>query len=153
MKTKVYILEFNDKIKIGITDNLKRRISAIQCASGDIVKRYFVINGTKEIENKMHIKLKSNCIAGEFFRFNFISACKILCELTGINFNEEDIIKSNIKPNKRTGRPITSNPKNERLYIRVSSEEKKEITEFAKENGYALLELIIIGIRNIKDKK
>lgn len=53
----------------------------------------------------------------------------------------------------RTGRPKSSNPKNERLYIRVSSEEKKEISEFAKENGYTLLELIRIGIRRVKDKK
>lgn len=52
-----------------------------------------------------------------------------------------------------TGRPKTTNPMNDRLYIRISSEEKKEITEFAKEHGYTLLELIRIGIQKVKEKK
>lgn len=53
----------------------------------------------------------------------------------------------------RTGRPKTENPMNERLYIRVTKEEKKEITEFSKENGYTLLELIRIGIKKVKGQK
>lgn len=53
----------------------------------------------------------------------------------------------------RTGRPQVTNPMNDRLYIRISDEEKKEITEFAKENGYTLLELIRIGIQKVKEIK
>lgn len=46
----------------------------------------------------------------------------------------------------RTGRPPSENPKSERLYIRVSSKEKKEIQEFAKKYGVGLLELIRKGM-------
>lgn len=53
----------------------------------------------------------------------------------------------------RTGRPKVTDPMNDRLYIRISDEEKKEITEFAKENGYTLLELIRIGIQKVKEIK
>lgn len=53
----------------------------------------------------------------------------------------------------RTGRPKTDNPMNERLYIRVTKEEKEEITEFSKEHGYTLLELIRIGIDKVKGCK
>lgn len=53
----------------------------------------------------------------------------------------------------RTGRPKISNPMNERLYIRVTSDEKKEISEFTKESGYTLLELLRIGIEKVKELK
>ncbi|MDE6182066.1 MAG: hypothetical protein K2F59_02520 [Eubacteriales bacterium] len=53
----------------------------------------------------------------------------------------------------RSGRPKSSNPMNDRLYIRVTKEEKEIITEFSKENGYTLLELIRFGIEKVKEKK
>lgn len=53
----------------------------------------------------------------------------------------------------RTGRPKTDNPMSERLYIRVTKEEKEEITKFSKEHGYTLLELIRIGIEKVKGAK
>lgn len=53
----------------------------------------------------------------------------------------------------RTGRPKSENPMNDRLYIRVTKEEKEEISKFSKEYGYTLLELIRIGIEKIKETK
>lgn len=51
---------------------------------------------------------------------------------------------------KRMGRPPIENPKSERLFIRVTSEEKKEIQDFVQESGYSLLELIRMGIQAAK---
>jgi hypothetical protein len=53
----------------------------------------------------------------------------------------------------RTGRPKADNPMDERLYIRVTKSEKEEITNFAKDNGYTLLELIRLGMKKAKGKK
>ena len=53
----------------------------------------------------------------------------------------------------RTGRPKSDNPMNDRLYIRITTQEKEVVTKFAKENGYTLLELIRIGIEKVKKKK
>ncbi len=53
----------------------------------------------------------------------------------------------------RTGRPKSSNPMNDRLYIRVTREEKEKINKFSKEHGYTLLELIKIGIEKVKEDK
>lgn len=50
------------------------------------------------------------------------------------------------------GRPPISNPKSERLFIRVTPDEKKEIQEFSKETGHGLLELLKIGIEAVKKK-
>lgn len=55
---------------------------------------------------------------------------------------------------KKMGRPYKSEKlMDDRLYIRVSKTEKEEITQFSKENGYSLLELIRIGIEKVKEKK
>lgn len=50
------------------------------------------------------------------------------------------------------GRPKSNNPKTERFFIRVTSEEKAEIQSFVKESGYSLLELIREGINSVKNK-
>lgn len=36
----------------------------------------------------------------------------------------------------RTGRPPSDNPKSERLFIRVTPDDKKKIQDFANESGY-----------------
>ena len=48
------------------------------------------------------------------------------------------------------GRPKIENPKSERLFIRVTPDEKEEIQKFAKESGFSLLELIRQGIEAAK---
>lgn len=53
----------------------------------------------------------------------------------------------------RTGRPKSDNPMNERMFIRVTKEEKEEIMQFSKNSGYTLLELIRIGIEKVKSLK
>ncbi len=50
------------------------------------------------------------------------------------------------------GRPPIENPKTERLYIRLTPQEKAEILSFAKEKGYSLLGLIREGIEAVKQK-
>ena len=51
------------------------------------------------------------------------------------------------------GRPKLDNPKNERIYIRVTKNEKKEIMGFSEKSGYTILDLIKIGIEKVKGQK
>lgn len=53
----------------------------------------------------------------------------------------------------RTGRPKTENPKNERLHVRVTKEEKEKIMEFSSESGFSILEMIRAGIEKLKGQK
>ena len=53
----------------------------------------------------------------------------------------------------RTGRPKTDNPMNERLYVRVTKEEKEEIMEFSSETCFSILEIIRAGIERLKGQK
>lgn len=50
------------------------------------------------------------------------------------------------------GRPKIDNPKTERLFIRVTPQEKEEIQTFTKRTGYSLLALIKMGINSVKEK-
>ena len=50
----------------------------------------------------------------------------------------------------RIGRPHAENPKTERLFIRVSPDEKAEIQEFSKKSGLSLLDLLKKGIEATK---
>lgn len=51
---------------------------------------------------------------------------------------------------KDIGRPRIENPKTERLFIRVTPEDKKAIQDFAKKSGLTLLELLKKGIEAVK---
>ena len=51
------------------------------------------------------------------------------------------------------GRPPLENPKTDRLYIRVTTDEKAEIQKASKEIGLSLLELIRKGIEAARRKK
>lgn len=42
---------------------------------------------------------------------------------------------------------------NDRLYVRVTKEEKQEIMKFSSENGYTILELVRLGIEKAKGQK
>lgn len=53
----------------------------------------------------------------------------------------------------RTGRPKAENPMNDRLYVRVTREEKEKIMKFSSESGYSILELIRFGIEKLKGQK
>ena len=51
------------------------------------------------------------------------------------------------------GRPPIDNPKSERLYIRVTPDEKAEMQAITKETGLTLLDLIRAGIQAVTKKK
>lgn len=52
----------------------------------------------------------------------------------------------------KMGRPPIENPKTERIYIRVTADEKSEIMAFCNEKKLTCLELIREGIKAIRDK-
>jgi len=58
--------------------------------------------------------------------------------------------KGGLKMSPVTGRPKSDNPKSQRLFIRVTPQEKEEIYSFARASGYTLLELLKKGIESVK---
>lgn len=50
------------------------------------------------------------------------------------------------------GRPISDNPKTERLFIRVTPDEKEQIYELCRRKGITILDLIRVGMEAVKEK-
>lgn len=54
---------------------------------------------------------------------------------------------------QKMGRPKSDNPMNERLYVRVTKEEKEKIMKITSEYDCSVLELIRLGIDKIEGQK
>ena len=74
---KVYIFDFGDKIKVGRSSNVQRRLRTIECSSGVKAKNVYTIDGGREEEHLAH-SLLENRLEGEFFAYPFDSAKEIL---------------------------------------------------------------------------
>lgn len=73
----VYIIEINDRVKIGRTKNPKRRFKEIQQLSGNQISRFCIspeCGNYYEIENSMHLRFKDRLILGEWFNVDFDNA-------------------------------------------------------------------------------
>jgi predicted GIY-YIG superfamily endonuclease len=74
-KKLLYIIE-NERLqltKIGITDNLNRRLRQLECASGCKLNIYYnteLINHAKLIEKSLHEYFKIHRKEGEYFMLN-----------------------------------------------------------------------------------
>lgn len=52
---------------------------------------------------------------------------------------------------QKMGRPKSDNPMTERLYARVTKEEKAEIMNFTAENNCTILDLVRLGIKRFNE--
>lgn len=51
---------------------------------------------------------------------------------------------------KKRGRPFSDNPKNERIALRVTHDEKQKVMDATRESGLSIYELLEIGIEAVK---
>mgnify|MGYP002620267941 CR=1 FL=1 len=77
----VYIFDMdNDRVKIGVSDNVDRRISEVQNSSGFAVRRHHetgLLSDTDAyyLERDLHIHFAAYRARGEFFKIAFEAAC------------------------------------------------------------------------------
>ena len=80
----LYVAEMsNNSVKIGITNNINKRLNAIQNASGLTVLRQLVLCSTKQvrkIERLIHNQFKKDRIRGEYFSTDFDIVCNFIKE-------------------------------------------------------------------------
>ena len=77
----VYILDFGDQIKIGMTANFQKRLRSIETGSGRPVKQHFEAKVPKEYEKLLHEKLSEYRSLGEFFSYPYQKAVTLFKEL------------------------------------------------------------------------
>lgn len=85
----VYFILNNDKVKIGYTKNVKRRLKQLQTANGDNLILLGYIEGDKEVEHQLHQKFDTYRIRenGEWF----------IASEAIINFINENNLDKNVR--------------------------------------------------------
>jgi hypothetical protein len=66
-KSVIYFLRSGDRVKIGVTISLGRRIKALESASGASIDLIGSIPGTKDCERELHEQFAEYRIKGEWF--------------------------------------------------------------------------------------
>lgn len=77
---QVYIFDFGDKIKVGYSTNVKKRLRTIELSSGIEAIRTYSVAAGRPVEKALHSKLE-NRMLGEFFAFPFEQAKTLLDEI------------------------------------------------------------------------
>jgi DNA-binding Xre family transcriptional regulator len=90
---QVYVLDFNDRIKIGRTIDVPRRIRNIETQSGREVLRSFSVEADGQYESLMHRRLSSYRGIGEYFAYPYEEAVALLQSLIAENFAEKARLK------------------------------------------------------------
>lgn len=76
----IYVLDFGDKVKIGFSNDVNRRIRQIETGSANEVRQKFTLQGTKQKELVIHQKLKSRQIIGEYYSIPFEDAVRAVID-------------------------------------------------------------------------
>lgn len=155
----VYVLEMsNNTIKIGVSNNVKRRILEISSRTGlKVINSY----NSKMIERKIafdierecHNYFSSNRVKGEFFNVSFTKACAELQKLVNNQIpNTSKLPKpfDNKKPKtSKSQRLATARYREktyERIVIDVRKGKKDRYKEEAAKRGLSLAMLIQKGV-------
>lgn len=150
---QVYVIDFGDKVKAGITDNIKRRISQIQCSAGSKAIRFASIQGDHALEHDLHKRLSKYHIAGEFYSCSFAFACSVLGECCGITIGKEKILFPDKKFPLRTGRPKLDKPKGIEVKARIDEDTDKRLQEFCKKHKRTRTDVVREGIELVLSQK
>jgi len=76
--TYVYVFDFEDRIKIGKSDDVNRRLRALEYQTGQRVLRQYSIPANPTLEKEIHKTLAEYRLIGEYFSYPFEEAVKLL---------------------------------------------------------------------------
>lgn len=134
---QVYIFDFGDKIKVGFSTNVEKRLRTIELSSGIKAKQIYTVNADRKTEKIVHSWLE-NRLEGEFFAFSFDDAKRILDDV--VSGKITDFKKIRRKREKGKFDKINYNnsfnaKKYDRINLMVSKGKKDEIKEHAEACG------------------
>jgi len=155
----VYILDFGNRIKIGRTKNLDKRIKTIENTSGEKIKQLFFAETDNDKENMLHYCLHKYRTIGEYFTCSFDIAKSAFQNI----LNGEIKLPLNIKKRKKESsitRSCYDLSKTELkmiifliLWSRINSDDNDyEFPKFKFDMG-ELYSMIMIGEANSKRRK
>ena len=96
---QVYIFDFGDKIKVGFSTDVQKRLRTIELSSGIKAKQFYAVDANTKIEHIVHSWLE-NRLEGEFFAFPYEQAKNILDDVVQNKITELRTQKYIIKATK-----------------------------------------------------
>lgn len=93
----VYVIEFENEVKIGRSLTPQRRIRCISTSKGEIPKRIYITekcSNYEKLETDTHKKFKNDRTVGEYFKVEFDQVVLFLKSAELIQFSEKEIEKS-----------------------------------------------------------
>lgn len=154
MDSWVYILKFDNRIKIGYTTRtIEKRIKEIENTSGERVEDFFYTNAPQSIERELHIIYKAYRTVGEYFLVSYDDAVNTLLKIaptqTSKNqnafsnslkvcyyMNDYQYLSDFLKDIESQGHILPSNVKNK---IRLGTLDFKTIAIFLECLGYEII--------------
>lgn len=67
MPYSVYFLSLENRIKVGISEDVTQRVKTLECASGSAIQLLGSIPGGRDLEQAIHKRLQNRRLRGEWF--------------------------------------------------------------------------------------
>lgn len=81
MSCVIYAVDYGDRVKVGRTQNLQKRIRALETGAGKPIERYFYISASPALETAVHRELQAQRAIGEYFTCAFSDVLAVLLRL------------------------------------------------------------------------
>lgn len=130
----IYLISHNDQfLKIGYTNNIKNRLSQLQCSSPIKLKLLHLIDGDTSLESDIHNMFRHIGASGEWFKYDesiidYFSNKKCLLWENGFKLNNKHSIIGLVKE-ERLNNGLTLADVGEMLGISAQSVKEIEVRE------------------------
>lgn len=84
--TFVYFMRVGDRLKIGMSGNVRKRAKAIQTGQSDQVEVIYSVKGGRELEKHFHARFEAIRLHGEWFEYRG----PLKAFLAGLPYNESE---------------------------------------------------------------
>lgn len=84
MSCSIYAVDYGDKVKVGRTQNLQKRIRALETGAGTPIKRYFFISAFPSLETAVLRELNAYKVIGEYFSCSFSTAISAVLKFSAV---------------------------------------------------------------------
>lgn len=85
-ETFVYFARDGLEIKIGLSKDVRKRVTSLQTARSDLIHVEYVVRGGRELEAYLHLKFKNSRLHGEWFRYHG----EVQAFLSGLPYDENE---------------------------------------------------------------
>lgn len=104
---QVYIFDFENRIKVGYSTNVKKRLRTIELSSGQKAKNVFSVEAGKNVESLAHAWLP-NRLEGEFFACPYADAVELIQKIVSGEITSPPFVPKKVKEAKTVNNELVA---------------------------------------------